>query len=404
MGKAVLLAIVLGGFAACDQKPSNPADTSLFHTPATMTASPEPPAGSQAGRFLAAQLTVDGGDDFSPRKREQMATLLTQHHFKQPNIQDSLPHTATSSQLNQYLKSLDIYSKYLSPEENSFFQKRAKLERTDIGLNLLVHESEVLAIPIIGSPAYLAGLTKPCRLLSLNGKHVDFTDFSSYRFLTELTPGDLVSIEVADPAIGKTLAYSIPVKPYGRELASYKEYGDFAVITIHEFREITTHQIQEFLPQAMRKKALLIDLRYCPGGDLYSTVDMLSLFLPPKQDVVYLTRQGQKQPIALQSLEGQIFKNKPIFLLSSKYTASSAEVFIHAIRQYLKTSRLIGGATTGKCLALEKHDLEDGSALQLSAYEILTPNRQSCNGLPIIPDTSIPDIELLDVSQAIPRL
>lgn len=395
----LLLTGILLGVVACDKSPAPmQEEKSLFYT-----AKPETVA-DMAAPTGDASTPIPASADFSPAKRGRLAALVAEHHYQKPTVQDILPHTTTASQLNRYLRTLDAYSRYLSTDENHFFQERAELKRTGIGINLLVHKNEILAVPAENSPAYLAGLTRPSRLLSLNGGGIDFDNFASYSFLTSLEPGDLTPIKVADPVTGEPRAYTITAGHYQRELAAYTEHGELGIITIYEFREETTSQVRKFLSQAMHEKALIIDLRYCPGGDLFAAVDMLSLFLPAKQDVVYLTAQGQNKPLDLQTLPGRLFKGKPIYLLTSKYTASSAEVFAHAVKKYLPASHILGEATTGKCLALEKHALEDGSALELSAYEILTPDKQSCNGLPIPPDTSIPGIETLDIRDAIHNL
>lgn len=401
--KTILLALVLGGLVSCNDSPSEvpPPPIPLHSLPSKPSILPTttPPLG-----LNGSQTTTAITKEFSEEKRQQIASLIAQHHYKKLDIGDSLNQTGSSLQLNQYLTSLDAYSKYMSPEENRFFQERAKLTRTDIGVNLLVHKEEVLAVPLPGSPAHKIGLTLPSRLLSLNGRNINFTNFSSYRFLGSLIPGSIVLTEIAAPNSHKSISYAIPAQRYTRELVGYVERGRLGVITIHEFRETTTQQMRTFLPMAMHQDGLLIDLRYCPGGDLFTTVDMLSLFLPPEQNTAFLTTNGQEKPVALKSLPGQIFHDKPIYLLTSKYTASSAEVFIHAIKKYIKASYIIGEATTGKCLALEKYELRDGSALQLSTYEILTPDKRSCNGNPILPDIPIPNIELLELDAVIQAL
>ena len=403
--RIALLALVLCGIVACDDSPpEKPASKSTPLQGLPNKPSILPTTGKSTGSNES-QATVIS-ENFPEEKQQKIANLLAQHHYKKPNVSDNLKQTGSSLQLNQYLTSLDAYSKYMSPEENRFFQERAKLTRIDIGINLLVHKEEVLAVPLLGSPAYKLGLTLPSQLLSLNERNISFADFSSYRFLGSLMPGNIVLTEIKAPNSRKPISYAIPAQRYTRELVEYTERGNLGVITIHEFRETTTQQMRTFLPMAMHQDGLVIDLRYCPGGDLFTTIDMLSLFLPPEQNAAFLTTDGQEKPVALQSLPGKIFHGKPIYLLISKYTASSSEIFIHAIKKYINASYIIGEATTGKCLAIEKYELKDGSALQLSAYEILTPDRQSCNGIPILPDIRIPNIELRELDaiiQVLPR-
>lgn len=333
-------------------------------------------------------------NSFSAEKRQQLALLIAQHHYKQPALKQIKPSVIDAKSLADYLRSLDNYSRYLSPQENQFFKQRAKLQRIGLGMNLLVGNEEILAIPLANSPAFQGGFKMPAYLLSLNDVFISFADFSSYRFLTRLKLNEKVKIKL-NTASGEKQLYFIKADNFQRPVVEYAESAQHAVITIYEFRDVTTKLLRQYLRKAARKPFLVIDLRYCPGGDLYATVDALSLLLPTGLDVVHLRKKGSNKSISLQTLPEQVNKKQPnLSLLSSRYTASSAEVFIAALQEYWQGVQVIGEASVGKCVAQAKYVLDDGSALLLSEYELLTPRSQACNGVPIVPDRVVKEAAL----------
>jgi len=335
---------------------------------------------------------------FSADTARYIANTIATQHYLHPPFDTVYQHTHNQTALNRYLTTLDKYSHYYSAEYIRFANKRNQKKRIGIGMDLLINGNTVLAVPFANAPLFRAGMTKPAYIHSLNNKVINYDDLSTYQFLGDLRAGQSVTIKTKE--IGTT--YKAHATYINNKTLHYQRIHQHGVITLRKFTEANVLSLKKALAKTKRVPVIVIDLRHNPGGDVYATTDMLSFFLKKNQDIAYLKRGEQR--ISLQSLQGRIVRNKRIIILTSRFTASSAEVFIHALKHYYPKLTLIGDKTAGKCLAQEDFPLKNNALLHLSVYTLLTPTSQSCQGIPIIPDRMIKNIELMSINDIVSSL
>ena len=225
----------------------------------------------------------------------------------------------------------------------------------------------------------------------MNHKQLSANNFSSFRFLTELPVGSQIPLQVSNSTDFESIeTYTVTVAPYQNASIEDLTEADHQLIRIHAFDSRgMTRQLKNFLQQAMKKSQdIIIDLRYCPGGSLYEAIDAASLFLPADLEVSYLTKADHQKLRPLSSLPGKITTDQKIYLWVSSFTASAAEIFARILKHYANAT-IVGTPTQGKCLSQRQFEFEDGSALQLSVFEILGPDKQPCQGKGIQPDIII---------------
>lgn len=339
---------------------------------------------------------------FSVEKQRKIVEIITSSHYTSPKYSTVKRVVGNPTQLDQYFGTLDPYSNYLSATQSQFFRERHNLNRLGIGFNLLIEGSDVLLVPIKNTPLYNSGLKQPRYLVSLDARTIKFDDFSSYSFLNSMKQGEELRVIVNNPNKARKSAYRPRIEKYQRQLISYKEEKQYAIIKISEFRESGRKVLSKYLKKAVaRKKRVVLDLRFNPGGDLFATVDMLSLFIKENIPVAYLQKNNGHNLTSLDTSYSKYHFTQPFHLFISKFTASSAETFVSAIKHYVKNSTTIGEATKGKCLAQETHPLTDGSSITVSAYKILTPDKKHCHLSGIIPDSEIIDVELLSIDRVL---
>ena len=78
----------------------------------------------------------------------------------------------------------------------------------------------------------------------------------------------------------------------------------------------------------------------------------------------------------------------PVAVLINANSASSAEIFAGAIRDY-KYGTLIGSKTFGKGIVQSIRQLKDGSAIKLTTAKYFTPNGENIHGEGIAPDIEL---------------
>jgi carboxyl-terminal processing protease len=156
--------------------------------------------------------------------------------------------------------------------------------------------------------------------------------------------------------------------------------GNFKLgyVRITQFNEPTAQELDRKLNElrAQGMQALIIDLRYNPGGLLTSAVDVCGLFLPPKTMVVYTEgRDASQRREYFTDKNAKQHENFPVVLLVNNGSASGAEIVAGALKD-LNRAILVGETTFGKGSVQSVIQLPDGSALRLTTAKYYTPGKQ----------------------------
>jgi carboxyl-terminal processing protease len=254
-----------------------------------------------------------------------------------------------------------------------------------LGINLLQAEDKILVVPLPDSPATRGKMKAAEYLLTLNHDFINITDFASYHYLADLSPGAKIPLKVGSSR--RNRIYTLTVGPYVARRFEEIPRKTYHLIRIHAFHDNDTLAFKTFLEKilAADDRPLVMDLRYCPGGSLYAAIDFLSLFLEPELPVAYVQRHETDEVNMLQTLPGKILDNRPLALWLSPATASAAEIFTRALVYHLPDTDTVGAPTKGKCLAQEMFTLDNGGKLELSVARLLAADKKPCEGVPIQP-------------------
>jgi carboxyl-terminal processing protease len=321
--------------------------------------------------------------------RDKTTLIVSSSHFKSPDYNEVYRHTSSIEELNEYLKTLDPYSKFLRSEEATFIEIRNRKERVGIGLNLLVGEDKILGVPVQDGPAYRAGMTLPAYIHSIDDHQIVYNDLNSYAFLTELNPGAVVRVKLENSQNQQTNSYTIEVASYINEPIIYSTDNGTLFIQIRKFSGGENSRLKKILESSKTYSKLVLDLRHCPGGDLYAMVDMLSFLLEPNLVVASLEKADGQEELSLKTLPDRIVSDMPLYVLVSEFTSSTAELFVWALKTHYPEATVLGEPTQGKCLAQDMIQLDNGSTLKLTTHNVRNAANQSCQGKPLVPNKLI---------------
>ncbi len=138
-------------------------------------------------------------------------------------------------------------------------------------------------------------------------------------------------------------------------------------------------------------KALIIDVRYNPGGMVTAVVQILDDILPEGTVVYTEDKNGNRQDY---TSSGDTYLDYPIAVLINGESASASEILAGAIKDY-QYGTLIGTTTFGKGIVQTIFPLEDGDAVKLTTAKYFTPNGNYIHGVGIEPDIEL-EYEYLD--------
>ena len=117
-------------------------------------------------------------------------------------------------------------------------------------------------------------------------------------------------------------------------------------------------------------KALIIDVRYNPGGMVTAVVQILDDILPEGTVVYTEDKNGNRQDY---TSSGDTYLDYPLAVLINGESASASEILAGAVKDY-QYGTLIGTTTFGKGIVQTIFPLEDGDAVKLTTAKYFTPN------------------------------
>ena len=138
-----------------------------------------------------------------------------------------------------------------------------------------------------------------------------------------------------------------------------EDTNQIGYLRITEFDTITVDQFNEAMAElnASGMKALILDLRSNPGGDLTAVVDVARRLLPKGLVVYTEDKNGKRKEY---TCDGEHEIQIPMAVLVNEYSASASEILSGAIKDYNKGT-LIGTTTYGKGIVQRINRLDDGT-------------------------------------------
>ncbi len=134
--------------------------------------------------------------------------------------------------------------------------------------------------------------------------------------------------------------------------------------------------------EAQGMTSVIFDMRNNGGGLLDSVVDILDYLLPEGTVVYTMDKAGNREDYTSDAAN---YKSIPMTVLVNGNTASAAEIFTGAIRNF-EYGTIIGTQTFGKGIVQSTIPLTDGSAVKLTTQTYYTPSGECIHGTGITPD------------------
>lgn len=251
-------------------------------------------------------------------------------------------------------KSLDSHSSFLDSEEA--YDMKIRLEKGFHGIGVVLDrkpEGIVISRLIPGGPAERSGLVKvDDRVVKINGENVE--DYSLEELINKLRdetkqtvflvlkraaePGSAVS----EKTIPVTLKRELISMDEGRVDVAKEPFEDgiLGIITLHAFyqgengvtSEKDMRQAIKELKKAGNLKGIIVDLRENSGGFLNQAVKVAGLFIT--SGVVVVSKYSNGEEHFYRDMDGKTSFDGPIIVLTSKATASAAEIVAQALQDY----------------------------------------------------------------------
>lgn len=295
--------------------------------------------------------------------------------------------------LKGMLESLDDpHSVYFTSEELRSFQEDIKGKYVGVGMVIQKKVGEPLTVvsPIEDGPAYKAGIKPKDQIVEIDGE-------STYNLTSEEASKRLkgkanTSVKVKVYREANKLTKVFELKRETIELKYVKSKmleGGIGYLRLTQFGDNVYPDMKKALEglQAKGMKALILDLRSNPGGELGQSIKIASMFIEKGKIVSTKQKKGEE---TVYSREGKYFGNFPMVVLINGGSASASEIVSGALKDY-KRATLIGEKTFGKGSVQTLLPLPDGDGIKITIAKYYTPNGISIDGTGIEPDKKVED-------------
>ena len=283
----------------------------------------------------------------------------------------------------------DVYSVYYTEED----VKQITMDTQGIyygigayiGLNAELQRAYISGV-IANSPAEEAGLRENDIIMAADGVDTEGMHTDEVAAMIRGKEGTDVTISLLRGE--EKLEFTLTRRKVESPTVTYRMLDDkIGYLQIREFDEVTHDQFVEAYTELKNQdmKAMILDLRSNPGGQL-STVCEIADELLPKGEIVYtIDKLGHKETY---TSSGKNEIKIPLVVLINGNSASASEILAGAIKDY-KIGTLLGTTTFGKGIVQRIFFFEDGTGIKLTVSDYYTPSGNNIHGVGISPDIEL---------------
>lgn len=272
---------------------------------------------------------------------------------------------------------LDPYSSYFTAREYREFRE-SQLEGKFGGVGIMLSLDRASGYPVVetpveGTPAFEADVLPGDQIREVDGTPVKGMPLMDVVRRIKGEPGTPVTLTLyragREPFGVKLMRRIIVVRAVKARMLE----GGLGYIRISDFTEKMVEQFDEEVKKLLDQgaRALVVDVRFNPGGLLSECVELADRFLD--EGVVVTTRgRTPEDERTLRAEKGDTLPALPLAVLVNEGSASASEIFAGAMKDH-RRGVLVGARTFGKGSVQTPFELPGGGALKLTTARYFTP-------------------------------
>ncbi len=340
--------------------------------------------GNGSGETVGAQSAILDAD--TTKKINELMTYIDLYYYEDEDVDEDTLRDSLYAGLVDGIG--DKYSVYYNPQDYKDLQISTTGEYYGIGAGLS-QDVDTMVVTIskvyAGTPSEKAGLLADDIIVSVDDVDATSMEVSDLVQLIRGEEGTTVHLEIMRPSTGEELSFDVERANVQLPSVTYEMLeNSVGYVYLEQFESGTAEQfeaaVEDLTAQGM--KAMVLDVRYNPGGMITSVVQILDDILPEGTVVYTEDKYGNREDY---TSDGESYMDIPIAVLINGDSASASEILAGAIKDY-GYGTLIGTTTFGKGIVQTIFTLEDGDALKLTTAKYFTPNGNYIHGEGIEPD------------------
>ena len=307
--------------------------------------------------------------------------------------------------LKGMINTLDPHSEFMEPEKFKELQNDTQGAFGGLGIVISMKDNFITVIaPMEDSPGFKAGIMSGDRIVKIDGKSTEKMSLPDAVKQLRGEPGTEVKISILRPSTGRvkdyTLSRAVINLDMVKDINGKKEFplGDNKIgyIRLVQFGEKTSNELEAALKKLKEQgmQALVLDLRWNPGGLLDQAVDVCEKFLARGSLVVTTEGRNPSQNSVRKARgRGDELNGMPMVVLVNLGSASASEIVAGCL-QDSKRAIILGEKTFGKGSVQSIIPLapmpEGTPALRLTTAKYYTPSHKVIHEEGITPNIVVP--------------
>lgn len=295
------------------------------------------------------------------------------------------------SALQGMLGKLDAHSRYIPPSEYTHLRESLDQKFGGIGIHVSVDREDerlVVTSPLVGTPAFDAGLRAGDKIMSIDGRNTKGINLTEAVDLMRGDPGEPVTLTIRRAGVPDDRNYviyrafiNVPTVLGDRYLPDgtwdYRLEADpkLGYVRVTAFSEHTAEELRTALSELLDRgvQGVILDLRNNPGGLLRGAVEICDLLLSEGTIVSTRSRDNFSDETYVAQAPGTL-PYFPLAVLVNENSASASEIVAACLQDHGRAG-VIGERTFGKGSVQNIIPLEGGaSALKLTIASYWRPN------------------------------
>jgi carboxyl-terminal processing protease len=302
------------------------------------------------------------------------------------------------------VRQLDDFSQFMDPDTNKLVKNDTDGDFGGLGITVGNQDGYLIVVsPMPGTPAYKAGILPQDRIIKIDGESTK--DMSYYDAIKRMRgkAGTKITLTIAretpekkdDPWTLKDITME-RAKIVETVVRYHMLENKIGYIHVSSFSGHVMDEMNEAMADLKKQgmEALVIDLRYNPGGLLEAAVDMSKLFLSGGKMIVSTNGRHPENHQEFHSDVSAQYSDLPLVVLVNDGSASASEIVAGAMQDNHRGA-IIGERSFGKGSVQEIRPLSDGSGLRLTVAHYYTPSGKCIQRDPkthiggIVPDVDV---------------